>query len=83
MNTIITNGQTIGGSANILDRLSKDELIKIWHHADEKLRDINPMEDYESFAYYKALFDAVVKAYYKDSTGIVIEHDENGDIIFN
>ena len=60
-----SNGQTIGGSANILDRLSKDELTKIWHHADDKLKVINPMEDYESFAYYRALFDAVVKAYYE------------------
>ena len=64
-------GQTIGGSANILDSLSKDELIKIWHYANEKLKDINPMEDYESFAYYRALFDAVVKAFYKDFEGII------------
>ena len=61
---MISNGQTIGGSANILDRLSKDDLIKIWQHADEKLRDINPFEDYDAFAYYRALFDAAVKAYY-------------------
>lgn len=77
MNRINTNGQTIGGSADILARMSKDRLVKLWHETAAKLSDINPMEDYESYAYYQALFDAIVKAYYHDSKccGFYIENE--------
>ena len=75
MKKIITNGRTIGGSADILARMSKERLEKLWHDTAAKLSESNPMEDYESYAYYYALFDAIVKAYYKDSAYITIEDE--------
>lgn len=64
MSKNIVKGQTIGGSADILARMGKDRLEKLWHETAAKLSEINPIEDYESYAYNSALFDAVVKAYY-------------------
>ena len=78
-----TNERTIGGFADMLATMSKDELIKLWHQTDEKLKEINPMKDYESYEYYARLFDAIVKEYYKDSKGIIVLEDNNGDIVFN
>lgn len=83
MSKKITNGQNIGGSADMLARMSKDELIKLWYETNEILKEINPMKDYESYAYYARLFDAIVKEYYKGSNGIIALEDENGDIVFN
>ena len=70
------NGQTIGGSADLAG-MSKDELIKLWNETSRILSGINPMEDYESYAYYRVLFDNIVKTYYKDFNGCITIDEEN------
>ncbi len=71
-----TNGQTIGGSADILTRMSEERLIKLWHDTAAKLSDINPIEDYETYAYYRVLFDTIVKTYYQNFEGGFFAEDK-------
>lgn len=71
MNAVIKKGQTIGGSADILARMSRENLLNLWHVANEKLNSINPKEDSESFAFYSVLFDNIVRTYYNDFDSLI------------
>lgn len=73
MITTDTNGQTIGGSADFLARMSEERLIKLWFDTDKKLKSINPMQDYESYAFYRTLFDNIVMTYYANFRGFTKE----------
>lgn len=68
-----TDGQTIGGSADLLTRMSKERLVKLWYDTDKKLKDIDPMEDYESYVFYRTLFDNIVMTYYSNYNGFTKE----------
>lgn len=53
------------------DELSKVELLDLWYETDKELHDTNPFTDYENWAVLQKRFDAIVRAYYRDSDGVL------------